>query len=494
MSTWPKSRSSVVFQKLTREQLEQATKQQLIELVLVLQDQVEQFLVQNQLLEARVAELERRLGMDSSNSSKPPSSDPTASKAKRRRRKKKAKRKRGAQHGHQGSHRELAPPDKVDHLSIIRPRICEKCGGIHLVINDADPWRHQVWEIPEIKPIISEWQMVTGTCKDCGNITQAKLPPGVPRGNFGTKTTVVVSLLAGVYHQSKRFIKSLMADVFGIDMSLGAISACEKKASKAIEEPVSEAHRHAQKCGVMYADETGWRQCNKKAWLWVAVTSAVTVFMVHLSRGRTAARKLLGNFGGILGTDRWSPYRVHAGLRQFCWAHLVRRFRGFSEMKGEAGRIGSRLLDATKLMFQWWHKIRDGTMTSKTFRRRMTKLRIEIGDLLVEGEICGVSPVAGVCKRLLAEEEHLWTFVDHEGIEPTNNNAERAVRQGVLWRKVSFGTQSEEGSRFVERIMTVSATCRQQKRSVIDYLNEACRAQLHGHPAPSLLPSTSQTT
>ena len=133
-------------------------------------------------------------------------------------------------------------------------------------------------------------------------------------------------------------------------------------------------------------------------------------------------------------------------------------------------------------------------MTSKTFRRRMTKLRIEIGDLLVEGEICGVSPVAGVCKRLLAEEEHLWTFVDHEGIEPTNNNAERAVRQGVLWRKVSFGTQSEEGSRFVERIMTVSATCRQQKRSIIEYLNEACQAQLHGHPAPSLLPSTSQTT
>ena len=475
--------------EMTREMLQQAPREKLIEIILLLQEQNKQIAV----LEAKVSELERKLGMNSSNSSKPPSSDPPG-KRKKRRKKKKSRRKRGAQPGHKGHHRELMPQEKVNKLEIVKPRFCEKCGGIHLKIDCSDPWRHQVWDLPEIEAIVSEWQMVRGTCGDCGHETQAKLPEGVPSGNFGIRVHTAVSLLSGVYHQSKRFIQDIMEDFFGIDISLGSISSCEKRISSAIKKPVEQAHQHAQKAGVMYADETGWRECNKKAWLWVAVTSTVTVFMVHLSRSREAARKLLGAFGGILGSDRWSPYRVHGGLRQFCWAHLSRRFIGFSEMKGEAGKIGKQLVDKTNLMFKWWHKIRDGTLKRRTFKSRMVKLRMEISALLVDGEICGKRPMAGVCKRLLAEEKHMWTFVYHEGVEPTNNTAERAVRQGVLWRKISFGTQSERGSRFVERIMTVSATCRQQDRDVFEFIHDACSAQLLGHSAPSLLPAKAQTT
>ncbi len=487
MSDSPNTTSSEKsFPRWTRAVLELATKDQLIDIILAQQQQIE-------MLEQRVSELERRLGMDSSNSSKPPSSDTPAAQ-KKRRHKKKSKRKQGAQPGHKGHTRELLPQEKVDHINVIKPCTCEKCGGKRLSIELASPWRHQVWDIPEIRPVVSEWQMFSGICKDCGHDTKARLPQGVPRGNFGPNTQVVVSLLSGVYHQSKRFIKNIMADIFGLNICIGSISTCEKNISEAIRLPVAEAHRHAQAAGVMYADETGWRQSNQKAWLWVAVTTAVTVFMVHLSRGRNAAKQLLGGFGGILGSDRWSPYRVHKGLRQFCWAHLLRRFKGFAEMTGSAGKIGKQLVDKTNLMFHWWHRVRDGTLLMTTFRHRMKKLRIEIADLLIDGEMCGTSPMSGVCKRLLAEEQHIWTFIDHEGIEPTNNIAERAVRQGVLWRKISFGTQSEEGSRFVERIMTVSATCKQQDRSAFEYLNKANLARLHGRPAPSLLPSDGQTT
>jgi len=474
--------------ELNRAVLEQASKNQLIDLVLLLQEQCKQIAV----LKARVAELERRLGMNSSNSSMPPSSDPPQAKAKRRN-KKKSKRKRGAQPGHEGHHRALVPVDQVNALDQIAPECCELCGSTNLEIDCSDPWRHQIWDIPPVKPTISENQMFRGLCLDCDHVTTAKLPEGVPSGNFGPRLQSLIGMLTGVYHLSKRQVQCLLQDLLSTPICLGSITACEKAVSQAVEQPVEQAHQFIQISDVLYADETSWRQCNRKVWLWVAVSPLVTVFLICLGRGRQAARKLLGNFKGILVSDRWKPYRVHKGLRQFCWAHLLRAFIGFSEMNGKACRIGQQLADKTLLMFQWWHRIRDGTLSHAGFRRKMKKHRIEVEDLLIEGEMCGQSPMAGSCKEILSEGQHLWTFVDHEGVEPTNNTSERAVRQGVLWRKVSYGTQSEEGSRFVERIMTVAATCRQQDRNILEYLNEACLARLHHREAPSLLPSAAQT-
>lgn len=480
---------------LTRESLSHASKEQLIDLVLLLQrqnielrEQNDALRKENAALKKRVAEIERRLGMNSSNSSKPPSSDPPSVK-KDRRNKRKSKRKRGAQPGHKPHHRQLVPVDEVDSLEKIVPNCCENCGSMNLEINHDDPYRHQVWEIPQVKPFVKETQLLNGQCHDCSYVTFAELPEGEPTGSFGPRIQAIVSYLTGVGRLSKRMVKAMLKDLFGLNMCEGSVSACEKAVSQAIEQPCVQAHQYVQDRAVLYADETSWWQRNLKFWLWVAVGPLVTVFMIDSGRGRDAARKLLGRFKGILVTDRWKPYRIHKGLRQFCWSHLLRDFAGFSELKGKARRIGQQLVDKTELMFTWWHRIRDGTLTRRGFQRKMKTLRIEIEDLLIEGEVLGKSPMAGKCKEIISECQHLWTFVDHEGVEPTNNTSERTVRHGVMWRRVSFGTQSECGSRFVERILTVNATCRQQNRNMLEYLTEACTARLHNLPAPSLLPS-----
>lgn len=476
--------------EMTREMLQRAPREKLIDIVLLLQEQNKQIAI----LEAKVAELERRLGLNSSNSSKPPSSDPPGAKGSRRKkRKKKKKRKQGAQPGHEPKHRDLLPVEQVDELVKTTPQFCEKCGGMHLVVDHDNPKRHQVWEIPPVEPTVREDQLLSACCQDCGHTTQAKLPLGVSPGNFGPRVQAIVSYLTGVGRLSKRLVRSMMKDLFGLDMCLGSVSACEKAISGSIEGPVEQAHQHVQEASILHADETSWWQKHVKFWLWVAVTSLVVVFKIERSRGKEAARLLLGRFKGILVTDRWGPYRVHKGLRQFCWAHLLRDFVGFSELNGKAGKIGQQLVDKTLKMFKWWHRVRDGTMSRKRFQRKMIKHRIEVENLLIDGEMLAVDGISGKCKKIFSESQHLWTFVDHEGVEPTNNTAEQEVRHAVIWRRTSFGTQGDAGSRFVERILTVKATCRRQGRNTLAYLTETRTAQLNHLPAPSLMPENVAT-
>ena len=357
------------------------------------------------------------------------------------------------------------------------------------MVDSDNQYRHKVWDIPPIRPFVTEYQRFDATCPNCGHTTHPDLPSGVPSGSFGPRIQAIVGFFSGAGHLSKRLVKTMMKDLFGLDMCLGSVSACEKLVSYAVAEPVEQAHQYVQDSDVLYADETSWWQKNVKAWLWVAVTTMVTVFKIDPNRSRDAARRLLGHFKGILVTDRWSPYRVHEGLRQFCWSHLLRDFVGFSELPNKAGKLGQHLVDETLKMFAWWHRVRDGTLTRVGFQKKMKRHRIKIEDLLIDGEMLGVKPMSGKCKKIISECQHLWTFVDNEGVEPTNNISERQVRHGVMWRRVSFGTQSEAGSLFVARIMTVNATCRQQGRNTLEYLTEACAARLNHRPAPSLLPS-----
>ena len=340
-----------------------------------------------------------------------------------------------------------------------------------------------------MRPYVEEYQLHTLRCEDCGFSTSAQLPQGVPTGAFGPRTLAMVALFSGAYRLSKRAIERILEDFFQMPMSLGTIPACERTVSAALAEPVAEARAYVETAAVVHCDETGWKENNQKAWLWTAVTSAVTVFMIRASRGGAAARELLGRFAGILVSDRCSAYNVYKGLRQFCWAHLIRDFTAFSEYKGKTGRIGKQLLAKAELMFHWWHRVRDGTLQRKTFERRMKSLRTDVERLLHRATQCGQPKVQRTAKRILKRADALWTFVDVEGVEPTNNAAERAVRPAVLWRRVSFGTQSAEGSRFAERILTAAATCRQQGRNIVDYITEVCVAHLHGRTAPSLLPS-----
>jgi transposase len=206
------------------------------------------------------------------------------------------------------------------------------------------------------------------------------------------------------------------------------------------------------------------------------------------------ARELLGEgFAGTLVTDRYSAYNWYpVRWRQLCWAHVLRDFEAIRGRGGVCEEIGDALLAQAHQMFAWWHRVREGTLKRSTFRSYMTPLRCEVERLLEAGSQCGVAKTEGTCQEILKRREALWTFVQVDGVAPTNNTAERALRPGGLWRKGSFGTQSEEGSRFVASMMTVVATLKQQQRNVWEYLTAAHEAALRGEAAPSLLPKSDQ--
>jgi transposase len=218
------------------------------------------------------------------------------------------------------------------------------------------------------------------------------------------------------------------------------------------------------------------------------VTSSVTVFRIQAERSRVAARKLLGKVGGLLGTDRYSVYDFWPlRHRQFCWAHLSRLFVRFSERADPKVQVIARALIAEKdQMFAWWHRVRDGTLARSTFQQYMRPLQKRVVDLLEDALRCSCAKTRRTCERLLRKQRALWTFVYREGIEPTNNAAERAVRRAVIIRKTSFGSQSQHGCRFLERVLTVHATLRQRGASVHDFIVVACRAYIIGRAAPSL--------
>jgi transposase len=442
----------------------------------------------------RIAALEARLGMNSRNSSKPPSSDPPNVAA--RPKKPPSGRKRGGQPGHRGVTRSLLPPEKVSRIIELRPETCEQCAA-KLHGSDPKPVRRQVTDVPPVEPDVTEYRQHTLPCDECGARTTAPLPLGVGSSAFAPRLKAMLAMSSAVYRLSRRTVEWLMADFFNVDISLGSVSACEETVSEAVAPPVAQAREYVEKAPVAHADETGFRQAPapgekpKKAWLWAAVTPLVTVFLVHAKRSAAAAKELLGSFAGILVSDRWSAYSfIDAVRRQLCWAHLLRDFEWIAEFGAEAAATGKGLVEQARLMFRWWHELKAGGLTRSGFQERMGPLVERVEALLAEGAASGHKKTAGRCRNILGLRLALWTFVRVEGVEPTNNAAERALRPAVLWRKGSFGSASPRGSRFVERMLTVASTCRQQGRNVLDYLVAACEAEARGEQAPSLLPQT----
>ena len=435
-------------------------------------------------LEKRIEELERLLGMNSTNSSKPPSSNPPGVSAiilPRRRRKK-----RGAKNGHQPYLRELLPPNMVKQRFELKPHVCP-CGGTNLEKTNEEPLRHQIVDIPPIEPQVIEYIQPIFRCKDCGQLLYQSLPDGVKRKYFGPGILSVVGILTGVLNTSKRKALAMINEVFLVPMSLGGLSNCEAQLVDALEHPYNETIEHVRDQDVTHADETGWRRGNRqRGWLWTLCCAGAAFFMVQTERGQEAARKLLGVFCGVLVSDRWGGYNFYCGIRQICWAHLKRDFKALSEAKGSTGKIGQQLYGLAKKILKLRKRVRDGTLQWRAFQSRMTPLMNRVQELLEEAgkDKCALS---GKCRRIIKHRKNLWTFVYDRRVDPTNNLAERIVRQGVLWRKSSFGTQSERGARYVERILTVCATCRLQGRSVIEYLREACHCHLSGIAVPSLI-------
>lgn len=438
-------------------------------------------------LSKRVAELEARLGKTPHNSSLPPSTQHPHAKPPAR--KPKSKRKRGGQPGHAKHERPLLATEQCDDVQSLKPSECRRCGE-RLRGSDPAPLRHQVWELPEIQPHVTEYQRHRLDCPCCAETTCAELPPGVPFGQAGPRLTAFVALLMGCFRQSKSRVALFLEQVLKQPCSTGWVVKLQNQATDALRPAYEELVSQLPQQSILAMDETPTKEAAAKSWLWTYVATAFTVFAVRSSREATAVTDLLGkDFAGVVHCDR---ARMYLSLKQlqWCWAHLKRDFQALIDSSDhQAKRLGYDLMRPTCEMFRLWARYRDGTLTRSGWKRLMHPVRQRIDALLLRGAFSGNPRFVGMCNELYDHRDWLWTFLNVEGVQPTNNASERALRHAVIWRKLSFGTQSAAGSRFVETILTVVETCRQQTRNAFAFLTHTLEARLAAHKTPSLLPS-----
>jgi transposase len=438
-------------------------------------------------MEAELRELQGQIkGKTPQNSSIPPSTQHPHAKPPRKKRK--SKKKRGGQPGHPKHERPLIPTDQCDDVEQLKPTECRRCGE-KLRGSDPEPLRHQVWELPEIKPLVTEYQRHRLGCPRCGETTCAELPPGVPQGQSGPRLMAFTALLMAYYRQSKRRTAQFLSTLLGQPCSAGLTVKMQTLVTAAARPAYEELAAALPREEYINADETATKEQNGKAWLWTFVAGMFTVFTVRATRAATAVDEFLTDaFGGVVTCDRAKMY-WRVGRIQWCWAHLKRDFQALIDREDkQAKRLGYDLRRQTCKLFEHWANYRDGTISRAAFIRRMAPVRREVERLLLRGMASGNKSLVGMCQELYEHREWLWTFVRCEGVEPTNNAGERALRHAVIWRKLSFGTQSAGGSRFVETMLTVIETCRQQHRNTFQYLTAAVQAHLAGQQAPSLLP------
>jgi transposase len=296
-----------------------------------------------------------------------------------------------------------------------------------------------------------------------------------------------VALLGGAYRLSKRQVRAILADLLGLDVSTGMVCKTERHAAAAVAAPAEAVSEHVRTAAAAGVDETGWREDKHRAWLWAAVTDRATAFRIARSRGADALHALVGDpVGPVLVCDRFPTY-ARAPNRQVCWAHLRRDFQAMIDRAAGGQAVGAKLLHFAGFVFEWWRRYEAGSVHRQTLRSYVAGIKPVVRSLLAEGMACGCARTAKVCRRLLSAEATLWTFATSDGVPPHNNATERALRHGVIWRKTSYGTDSERGSRFVERLLTVVATCRRRGRAVLDFLVACLRSRLDGTVAPSLL-------
>lgn len=440
----------------------------------------------------RIEKLERRLGQNSRNSSLPPSSDRPSrdgqGEEKPRPRKRSGK-KRGAQQGHKGSGRELDPnPDEiVEH----RPGACRKCGR-QLDSSERTvgrPARHQVIELPDTCVVRTEHRMLRVVCPDCGTHNRAELPTDVEQGAFGPKLRASIVTLA-VMLMSRRTTVALLKDMFGARICVGSVDNILKQAGELLASPWQAIQRAAQAAEVLHADETSWRRAGQRIWLWAALSATACCFRIDQTRARSAAKTLLGDFDGLLISDRYSVYDfIDPSRRQACLSHLARTFQAFAERNGPAARHGKKIRELIDEIIRADTQSRHNGQRICWDEGELNQIHDRLMDAVEAGERSRTPQLSRLCGTVLDIWPTLWNFTEHAGAEATNNRCERAIRHAVLWRKTSLGTQSEAGDRFVERILSIRETCRLNDRSMHDYLVEVHHTRLTGAEIPNPLPA-----
>ena len=448
--------------------------------------------------------LKEQLARTSANSSQSPSKNPLTFKPNR---KEPTGKKRGGQIGHTGHERKLYPLEMCQEIIDHYPQQCSKCGAEVSDSSNTKVYRHQIVEVPPVQPIVIEHRFHQMTCACCGTENQAaEMVEIIGKGGYGSRVAAYVGLFSSQYRQSYRQIQNIMQAVFGIEMCLGTINNLRTEVSEAVSGAVIEAQAYIQQQPIVGVDETGFKQRNgdgqnaakTSGWLWVAVTPLIISFQVILSRASSAAQTVLGSaFTGFITSDRCPAYNwVNVANRQVCWAHLKRDFLQISERVGASAEIGESLLFQEKLLFNLWHQFRNEKLTRPELTQAVEPIQAKFSSILIEAAELSIdehekTPLAKTvrtCRNLLKLFDSLWLFVREEGVEPTNNAAERAIRPAVIWRRTSFGSDSAAGSEFVSRLLTVVSSLNLQERNILDFLVESISAARSGEIPPSLLP------
>lgn len=441
-------------------------------------------------LEEQVRELLAKLNTNASNSSIPPSANPLH--AAKPVHKKKTKRPRGAQADHPPHLKQWLPADRVTHREDFVPTQCAHC---HAALparpgpDDPEPKRFQCVELPPLTLEVSEYQAHARTCLCCGQVTHATIPADIRAHSVGPRLTGTLSYLTGAHGLSKRGVEEIADVVFGADLALGTVCNLEQEVSAALAPAHQQALDAVRQADVKFADETSWKLWGKLCWLWAAATSNIVVFVIHAKRSALGLAALLGEeIQGMVHSDRWHVYwQIPEECRQVCWAHLKRDFQKIVDGGGPSIRVGRRGLRLVKDVFAAWHAFEQGQVTRRKLQRLIAPLERRMNHVLIEGAFGDDARVARFCDNVLALESALWTFVTHEGVQPTNNHIERLLRLAVLWRRHSFGCNSAAGCRFVERILTVVQTRRLHGQNALEFLCDAVRCHRAGQPCPNLL-------
>lgn len=435
-------------------------------------------------LAAEVEELRRLLGRSSRNSSLPPSRDSRQEREKRP--KKRSGRKRGGQQGHPGTTRELvADPDRV---VVHWPERCAGCGepvGEDDV--DGDPVVHQVSEII-VRVEVTEHQRMRTRCQ-CGCRTLAELPDGAPAGAFGPGVAAAAATLTAA-RISRRETARLIEDLCGVKLSAASVEALLKQTSTTLEAPYVSILEQLDQSPVRGADETSWPRAGDSGWLSVSISEQAALFQIAARRDREAAIALLGEQpAGTIVSDRYAVYLfIDDTQRQLCLAHVLRDFTALAERDGAPGRLGRHLKQTLGEAFKILNRPGRDPDDLDALRADLADHRQRLHDLLEQGSRCRDPKTRRFTTGLLEHEKALWTFTTTPGVPATNNAAERALRHAVMWRKQSYGTQTDHGDRLVERLLTIRETCRLQGRRLHDYLTTAITAGLHSQPIPTPSP------
>lgn len=462
-------------------------------------------------LRGRIEELERRSSQTSQNSSRSPSSDPPLTRQQRRQlarerakkqleRERREPRKPGGQPGHEGSSRPPAEPEQLTAAPV--QCLPGRCGCGHVFDGSEErlgvPVCHQQWDLPVMVAQVREWQRQRLRCPGCGRLSLAELPDGVSVSPFGPRLHAHVALLAGVHRLSREKIAVLVGECYGIEVSTGAVDTMLRRVSRVLHDPWRELHQAIKLAESVHADETTWLCRGDPCWLWTATTAALVCYRIDPRRTQEAAKRLLGeDFGGFLTSDRYVGYHwLDVLQQQLCWAHAVRQLTELSERDGAPGKLGTKLLNIAGKGFTI-HREHAAALADadhpehpvlNALRAELAPLRKSFKALLEQGARSRHQKTARFCAGLLEEEQALWTFSEVPGIDLTNNDAEQAMRGPVILRRISGGTQSERGNRWIERILSTAETCRRQHRSAHAYITDAINASLHGRPVPSLVP------